>query len=567
MPSARARARILVRSRSCRTPGRAALLALLALSLAAPSRASAQPHPSAPRASAQPPAQPQPGAPEPADTAELAGPPPFGANLFLGNFLRQRENGVNPDYVVMPGDRVAVNTWGALEINEVLVVDGQGNVFLPQIGPIPLAGVRNAELTPTVERAIGRVYARNVGVYTNLLTAAPVAVYVTGGVLRPGRYAGVPSDSVLFFLDQAGGIAPSLGSYRNIAVLRGSKVLAEVDLYDFVTQGVMPPIQFSDGDTVLVRARGPVVELQGDVAAPALLEFDRDEFTGADVLALIPTAARATEVTLSGIRNGHPYAATMSVDELRSTRLHHGDVVEIRDDGQADTILVRLEGEFQGPTLLSVTRHARLVDVLNYVRVDPDLADVESVHLRRASVARAQKKTIDDSLFRLERSALLALSSTNVEAEIRIKEAELMKQFIASARLIQPLGRVVTSRHHKTLNVRLEDGDVIVIPPRTPVVRVGGEVQMTQAVIYHPDLRVRDYVRLAGGYSDRASRRQVIVLHANAGVTMADDDARVRPGDEILVPPRVDSKLLQNTMDITSVIYQIAVAAAVVLSI
>lgn len=559
MSSTRARARrpLLARPRFAR--GSTALCAALVLSLLAGSRALAQPAPP------QQPGASQPGAPELADAT--AGPPPFGANLFLGNFLRQREDGVNPDYVVMPGDRVAINTWGALEINEVFVVDTQGNVFLPQIGPIRLAGVRNAELTPTVERAIGRVYARNVGVYTNLLTAAPVAVYVTGGVLRPGRYAGVPSDSVLFFLDQAGGIAPTLGSYRDIAVLRNGAVLAEVDLYDFVTQGVMPAIQFADGDTILVRARGPVVELEGDVAAPAMLEFDRDQFTGADVLALIPMAARATEVTLTGLRNGQPYAATMTVDELRTTRLHHGDVIEIRDDGQPDTILVRLEGEFQGPTLLSVTRHARLVDVLNYVRVDPDLADLEAIHLRRASVARAQKKTIDDSLFRLERSALLALSSTNVEAEIRIKEAELMKQFIASARLIQPLGRVVTSRNRKTLNVQLEDGDVIVIPRKTSVVRVGGEVQMTQAVIYHPDLRVHDYVRMAGGYTDRAARGQVIVLHANAGVTMGHEDTRVRPGDEILVPPRVDSKLLQNTMDITSVIYQIAVAAAVVLSI
>jgi protein involved in polysaccharide export with SLBB domain len=565
MPSTRARARFSPsarpRPRSARgcTALHTALVLSLVLSLLGVPHALAQPQPQA--------GVPPPGAPELADAVTAAGPPPFGANLFLGNFLRQRENGLNPDYVVMPGDRVAVNTWGALEINEVFVVDGQGNIFLPQIGPIPLAGVRNAELTTTVERAIGRVYARNVGVYTNLLTAAPVAVYVTGGVLRPGRYAGVPSDSVLFFLDQAGGIAPGLGSYRNIAVLRGGKVLAEVDLYDFVTQGIMPAIQFSDGDTILVRARGPVVELKGDVAAPALLEFDGDQFTGADVLALIPMAARATEVTLVGIRNGHPYAETMSVDQLRTTRLHHGDVVEIRDDGQADTILVRLEGEYQGPTLLSVTRHARLVDVLNYVQVDPDLADIESVHLRRASVARAQKKTIDDSLFRLERSALLALSSTNVEAEIRLKEAELMKQFIASARLIQPLGRVVTSRNHETLNVRLEEGDVIVIPRKTHVIRVGGEVQMTQAVIYHPSLRAHDYVRLAGGYTERANRGQVIVLHANAGVTMGDGDARVRPGDEILVPPRVDSKLLQNTMDVTSVLYQIAVAAAVVLSI
>jgi protein involved in polysaccharide export with SLBB domain len=529
----------------------------------------------APASSAQPQPPGQPAAsPAPRGAANQrtdeslpAGPAPFGANLFLGNFLRQRENGVNPDYVVMPGDRVAVYTWGALEVNDTFVVDTQGNIFLPQIGPISLSGVRNADLTTTVERAIGRVYSRNVGVYTNLLTAAPVAVYVTGGVARPGRYAGVPSDSVLFFLDQAGGIDPGLGSYRNIAVLRAGKLLAEVDLYDFMTQGLMPAIQFADGDTILVRPRGSVVEVKGDVAAPALIELDEGSFTGADVLAIVPTAARATEVTLMGVRKGRPFTRTMTVDELRTAPLQHGDVVELRDDGHADTILVHLEGEFEGPTILSVTRDARLVDVLNYVKVDPEMVDVRSIHLRRASVARAQKKTIDDSLFRLEQSALLALSSTNVEADIRLKEAELMRHFIASARLIQPLGRVVTSRKGALINVRLEEDDVIVIPRKNHVIRVGGEVQMTQALIYHPSLRAHDYVRQSGGHSNRADRGRIIILHADASVSMGDLDSRVRPGDEILVPPKVDSKLLQNTMDITSVIYQIAVAAAVVLAI
>lgn len=520
-----------------------------------------------PQPPAQPAAAPRAAASQGADESLPAGPAPFGANLFLGNFLRQRESGVNPDYMVMPGDRVAVYTWGALEVNDVFVVDTQGNIFLPQIGPISLAGVRNADLTTTVERAIGRVYARNVGVYTNLLTAAPVAVYVTGGVARPGRYAGVPSDSVLFFLDQAGGVDPSLGSYRNITVLRAGKLLAEVDLYDFMTQGLMPAIQFADGDTILVRPRGSVVEVKGDVAAPALIELDEDSFTGADVLAIIPMAARATEVTLMGVRKSRPFTRTLTVDELRTATLQHGDVVELRDDGHADTILVHLEGEYDGPTILSVRRGARLVDVLNYVKVDPEMVDVRSVHLRRASVARAQKKTIDDSLFRLEQSALLALSSTNVEADIRLKEAELMRQFIASARLIQPLGRVVTSRKGALINVRLEEDDVIVIPRKNHVIRVGGEVHMTQALIYDPSLRVHDYVRQSGGHSNRADRDRIIILHADASVSMGDLDSRVRPGDEILVPPKVDSKLLQNTMDITSVIYQIAVAAAVVLAI
>ncbi|WP_428265141.1 polysaccharide biosynthesis/export family protein [Haliangium sp.] len=515
-------------------------------------------------------AQPRPPGPPGQSTQEAnayTGPIPFGANLFMGNFLKQREDGLNPDYVVMPGDRVAVYTWGTIEVNQVFVVDSQGNIFLPEVGPVPLAGVRNAELTATVERAFHRVYTRNFGVYTNLLTAAPVAVYVTGGVQRPGRYAGVPSDSVLFFLDQAGGIDPSLGSYRDIVVMRQGAPLADVDLYDFLLDGTLPELQFADGDTILVRGRGPVVEVKGDVATPALVELDKERFDGGDVLHIIPAAARATEVTVIGLRAGRPFSETMSVATLRTTALRNGDVLEVRDDGVAETILVHLEGEFKAATLLSVLRGTRLVDLLNHIEVDPDLADLGSIHIRRPAVAKAQKKSIDDSLFRLERSALLALSDTNVEADIRLKEAELLKTFLERARLVQPLGRIVTNRDGTLYNLRLEDGDVIVIPRRTNVIRVGGEVHMSQALVYDPDLRVEDYISRAGGYSDRADRGRIILLHADASVSMTDDDARVRPGDEILIPPRVDSKIIQNTMDITSVIYQIAVAAAVVLAI
>src|SRR5690606_7403409 len=132
------------------------------------------------------------------------GPLPFGANLFAGSYAAQRENGLNPDYRILPGDRVMVNAWGAVQINDVFPVDTQGNIFIPTVGPVALAGVLNGALTDAVRAAIRRVYRGEFGVYTNLLTASPVAVFVTGGVPRPGRYAGIPNDSVLFFLDQAG---------------------------------------------------------------------------------------------------------------------------------------------------------------------------------------------------------------------------------------------------------------------------------------------------------------------------------------------------------------------------
>jgi protein involved in polysaccharide export with SLBB domain len=494
-------------------------------------------------------------------------PPPFGSKLFMGNFLKVREDGLNPDYVILPGDHVAVNTWGAIEISKVFVVDGQGNIFLPEIGPIRLAGVRNAALTDVVRTGINRVYRRYFDVYTNLITAKPVAVYVTGGVTRPGRYAGIPSDSVLFFLDQSGGIDPDLGSYRRISILRDGQEMAEVDLYRFMLEGKLPAFQFKDDDTILVKQRGPVVELRGDVAQPAMLEFPPGQVRGSDALAVIPGAARATQVTLDGIRKGMPISHTLSVPAFRSFVIRDGDTIDLRADGRADTILVQLEGQFRGPSVIAVQRGARLIDVLNYVPVDPKLSDVNAVHLRRDSVARAQKRSIDDALFRLERSALLALSQSNGESNIRVKEADLTLKFVERARLLQPLGRVVTARQGKQYNIMLEDNDVIVIPPRTNVVRVSGEVMVAQAVMYRSGLTAGDYINDAGGHTDRAEKKKVIVIRPNAEVLVGDWDMPVRPSDEVLIPPRVDSKTLQNFADVVQVIFQIAVTTAVVLAV
>lgn len=509
---------------------------------------------------------PAPAAPLPAeqDDGRLK---PFGHNLFLGNFLRSRHDGLNPDYIVKPGDRVTVQTWGAIQLNGVFVVDGQGNLFLPEIGPVPLGGVRNGDLTDVVKKHIKSVYVRHFGVYTNLLTARPISVFVTGGVRRPGSYAGLPSDSLLFFLDQAGGIDSDLGSYRDIEILRQGESLGSADLYNFLLDGELTSPQFRDGDTILIHRRGPVVTLQGDVATPALVELKEEQATGAQVLAVVPQNALANEVTWSGLRSLHPFQKTLVTTEFADVKLQNGDKVVLRNEGAAETILVYLDGAFEGPAVRSVRRGTRLIDLLNHVAVPSEISDPGAVHLRRMSVAKAQKDAIEDSLFRLERSALLALSSSNGEADIRVKEAELMQRFAERARLIDPLGRVVTSHNGVQSNMLLEDGDTIVIPKRTGVVRVSGEVQIAYASAHEDGMTAADYIKAAGGYTDRANEDHILLMHPNAEVEMTDASALVAPGDEILVPPRVDSKTLQNTMDVSQVIYQVAVAAGVVLGV
>lgn len=502
--------------------------------------------------------------PTPTPTPTETGVQPFGASLFTGNFLKTREDGLNPSYVVAPGDQVNVRTWGAVNINDIYTVDSQGNIFLPDIGPLHLEGVNNRELTKTVQAHVRKVYTSNVEVYTNLVTSQPVAVFVTGLVNNPGRYNGIPSDSILFFLDLAGGIDPALGSYRNIEILRDNQTIASIDLYDFILRGRIATPQLQDNDTILVRHRGPVVELAGNVARPALVELKTGETTGAGVLDIIPQAAQATEVTLVGMREQIPFNQTLSLGDFRSTMLQDGDTVTLRDDGKASTILVNIEGEQEGPSVLSVQRGAHLVDVLNHIPVNTALANTDAIYLRRASVAQSQRDAINDSLFRLERSTLLALSGSSNEVTIRTQEADLVSRFAERARLIDPLGRVVTTQEGIQQNILLEPGDTIVIPTRTQIVRVAGEVLMMHAATWRKGWTASNYIKLAGDFTDRADKKKIIVHHPNAEVEIIEpENARIGPGDEILVLPRVDKKYRQFGIDLLDILYKVAVSAAV----
>ncbi len=491
--------------------------------------------------------------------------PPFGANLFTGTYAAQREDGLNPEYTILPGDRVMVNAWGTVTVNDVFAVDTQGNIFLPGIGPVHLAGVRNADLTDHVRRAIARVYRGQFGVYTNLLTASPVAVFVTGGVRRPGRYAGIPSDSLLFFIDQAGGIDPEAGSYRRIQLIRQGAPVAELDLYDFLLRGQLPTPQFVDGDIILVGRRGATVEVQRPGQEPVLVELLSETVRGSELFEIVPRGARMNAVTIRGVHHGQPTVRTLGTAEFETATVRNGDVVAFREDQQSDTIVVHLEGEFLGPAEIAVRRGARLLDVLNYVPVDTALARTDAIYIRRPQVAREQQRALNDTLDRLERTTFLALSDTAGESEIRVREAELVRQFVDRARNVVPLGRMVTTSGGRQLNVLLSDGDVIVIPPRTTVVRVVGEVQIPHAVQYRPDLSVLDYVQMAGGFSSRAHIGRFIVMRANAEIDVGGTHVEIQPGDEVIVPPAIDDKWLQNGIDLAQVIYQIAVAASVVL--
>ena len=491
----------------------------------------------------------------------------YGQWLFAGHFARQSFTGFNPDYLIGPGDLIDLRFWGGFDYQATLEVDGQGQIFVARLGPIRVADVRNADLNQVLKARLRSVFREEVGVYAALASAQPVKVFVGGGVVRPGLYGATASDSILHFLDRAGGVSPEAGSYRQVRLLRGGRIVRELDLYDFLTKGQLPLIQLRDGDTLFVRPRGNTVQVEGLVAWPKRFEFFGNSNLQ-DVLALAQSTAAATHARVTRQSGARRETLVYPPDtDLSQISVVAGDQIEVYADRPFGTVLVRVTGEHEGDSQLVLPYGASLVDALDRVAPTP-ISDINSVRLFRPSVAARQKEVIEQLLSKLEESVLTARSDTAQEAALRAQEAQLILQFVERARDIEPKGQVVLQGAVRDARVILEEGDRLEIPRASYLVGVHGEVYLPAAFSWDKASSVADYIQLAGGFTQSGARDRVLLRHPNGAVEFARvggwfGKTTVNPGDEILVLPRVDEKGFQLTKDVVEVIYQIAVAAGV----
>ena len=497
----------------------------------------------------------------PPDPATALRPIVFGSQIFTGRFGTEPFAGFNPDYQVAIGDRLTVRMWGAFTFDAALVVDAQGNIFVPNVGPVAVAGVRNAELSKQLESQVKRTFRSNVGVYATLEAAQPVKVFVTGFVRAPGLYGGLSSNSVLYYLDRAGGIDPDRGSYLQVDVLRAGKKRATVNLYKFLLDGQIDPIQLQDGDTLVALPRKHVVQVGGEVLNPYVFEFDRASVSGSELLAVARPRPGATHLSIVrnvGAQRRSEYRALADAERVM---IQDGDEVSITSDKYPGTILVRVEGAHLGERTLVMPYGSQLKDALARLKPAPQ-ARVEALQLYRRSVALRQKELIEASLRSLETYALTARSATSEEAALRSRESQQILEFIDRARNVQPRGQVILAQGTESGELLLEDGDLIRLPERSHLVLVSGEVIFPNALAYDSRAGAEDYVARSGGYTQGADRAKVLVVRQDGTVAEARNVA-LQPGDEIMVMPKIETKSVELTRGITQILYQIAVAAKV----
>jgi protein involved in polysaccharide export with SLBB domain len=486
----------------------------------------------------------------------------FGARLFTGSFIQQGAIQFNPDYLLATGDKVQVRLWGGFNYEAVLSVDAQGNIFLPQVGPLKVQGMRNSDLQSSVEAAVRKVFRANVYCYASLANAQPVRIFVSGFVNRPGLYNGTSMDSLLHFLDQAGGIDLQRGSFLQVRVKRGQQVRATVNLYDFLLRGDIPLLQLGDGDVVFVEPRRNTVKVAGLAKNSNRFEFEAGSLQLAELFRLaepLPGATHVRVVRNTGtVRNTDYYPLA----DAGNLRVADGDEVELTSDKQPGTITIRVEGEHQGAQEYVLPYGTRIGALLKKI-VPTERSDMQSMQLFRQSVRERQQALLQTSLNSLEAAVLTARSGTAEEATLRKEEAALVMQWVERAKRIEARGQVVIAKSDARDELLLENGDRIRIPAKDGLILVSGEVLFPNAIAFDPKLSLDDYLRRTGGLTQNSDASRIIIAHRDGSFDDSKHNDRLVAGDEVMVLPKVDVKSRQLWKEITQIVYQIAVSAKI----
>jgi protein involved in polysaccharide export with SLBB domain len=494
--------------------------------------------------------------------------PVFGTNVFTGSFAGTRP-GDQPDYVIQPGDSVIVNLYGAVNIGGSETVDATGNIFVTGVGPIHVGGVKGSALQGTVAAAVGRVFTGAVGIYATMNQAGSIGVFVSGNVPRPGRYLGGARDSVLFFLSQAGGVDAWRGSMRNITVHRNGQTIATYDLYDFLLSGRLNDMRFQEGDTIFVAPRGAMVGVTGAVRNPYAFEAPSASrtMTGADLVPLARLEPTVTGAALHGYRDSEPRTAYFPLTDFSRVLLADGDHVEFRSDAFNGSVTVSIKGEVKGQSVYVLPRGSTLGQLMAQIPLDGTDIEPRWVHVQRQEVAQEQKKAIQDALFNLQKQALTSAPATNTAAQLATAQATLITQFVAQAQTVQPDGNIAVYSNGQFHDLRLQDGDLVILPNRTDVVIVAGEVLSPGGLTHADNRTIEGYVSLAGGYASHANRKHFVLQHRDGSAIVARPGDKPLPGDELIVLPQIGDEKLQMFMDLSQLFFQLALSAATVISV
>lgn len=296
----------------------------------------------------------------------------FGYRLFGARQFGAADNLPAPgDYLIGPGDTIELRVWGAVDMAQNLTVDRNGEVSIPKVGAVVVAGTRVKDLESVLEKRIARVF-KNFEVSATLGNLRAITVYVVGQARVPGAHKVAGFSTLISALFETGGPS-ALGSMRDVQLVRDGKPVTRLDLYDFIRSGDKSgDAPLRPGDVILIPPAGPRVALIGALDQPAVYELKPTEqslkgllsFSGGVNVLTTPHKALIERID-PGNPNSPLAVKEITLDEQALNQpLARGDIVTLFSVPQAFSNAVTLRGNVAAPLRYSFTPGMRISDLI-----------------------------------------------------------------------------------------------------------------------------------------------------------------------------------------------------------
>lgn len=281
--------------------------------------------------------------------------PLFGQSLFTQapstfapNDLLQIPN----DYIIGPGDELQIRVWGQLQGNLNVTVDRAGQIYVPRVGEISVAGVHYADLDQLLKNEISKIF-KNFNLTVNVGRLRSIQVLVLGNARYPGTYTINSLSTLVNAIFTSGGPTPQ-GSLRRIQVRRDGTTITEFDFYDLLIKGdKSKDVRLQPGDVLYIPPIGPLAAISGSVNNPAIYELKGDT-TLSDVIEIaggLSSLADTSRITIERVAD-HQTRKTLEFpydDASRAQRLQDADIVRVLSIVPSFQDTVTLRGNVANP--------------------------------------------------------------------------------------------------------------------------------------------------------------------------------------------------------------------------
>ena len=287
-----------------------------------------------------------------------------------GVFAPLDNSPVNNDYTLGPGDQVIIRGFGSLNVDAKLVVDRNGQISIPKVGTIPVAGAKASKLEAIVKTAFAKYY-KDPEISVTLGQLRSITVYVVGQARRPGSYSLSSVSTLASGLFATGG-PNSNGSMRRVQLKRGGQVITEFDLYQFLSEGLSSSdIKLIDGDIIYIPPASGYVAIVGKVNTPAVYELKNNEETLDRILSIaggLPVVADPRRVMLERLDPSKRQSRTVEDFALDTrglkTVLRNGDLLTVLTITPELSNAVTLRGSVSQPMRVGWHEGMRIKDLI-----------------------------------------------------------------------------------------------------------------------------------------------------------------------------------------------------------